>query len=135
MTTTPSRTVGVRSEWFPGEEGLARKPLACPRSLWAYRKAESTRAQSAAFAARFGAFRGFSSSAFANGSQEWSVLTNLWNRQLRECSKNATATSEPKDNNEDNKECSGHNRAGTRSYDQGMAEAGETRSRPKQDFT
>jgi hypothetical protein len=40
---------------------------------------------------------GFSSSAFANGSQEWSVLTNFWNRQLRESSKNATAISEPKE--------------------------------------
>src|SRR5580704_3664511 len=128
MTTTPSRTVGVRSEWFPGEEGLARKPLACPRSLWAYRKAESTCAQSAAFAARSGGFRGFSPSAFANGSQEWPVLTNFWNRQLRECSKNDTTTSKPKDNNDDNKECSGHNRSGTPFYDQGMAEAGETGS-------
>ena len=40
------------------------------------RKAESTRAQSAAFAARFATFRGFSS-AFANGSQEWSVFDQL----------------------------------------------------------
>jgi hypothetical protein len=44
----------------------------------------------------------------------------LWRRlfrQLREWSNNATAISEPEHNIEDNKECSGHNRAGTRSYE------------------